>query len=100
MKNSLHLSLVAAGSVAIAALTATAPSAQISGPGDRVALYDIVYYSDASKTEEVGRNQGVCYGGWGSPIWAGSSQYTYGQQTAFYGQEHVGWCTANGTEYF
>ena len=99
MKSSLRLSLIAAGSVAIAALTATAPSAQIVGPG-RVALYDVVYYSDASKTVEVGRNQGVCYGGMGSPIWAGGSQYTDGQQTAYYSQEHVGWCTADGTEYF
>lgn len=87
--------------MALATMSATAPAAQIIPPGgSQVPLYDIVYYSDASKTVEVGRNLGVCYGGWGSPIWAGSSEFTSGQQTSFYSQQHVGWCTADGTIYF
>jgi|OM-RGC.v1.030368654 hypothetical protein len=99
MKPSLRLSVIAAVTLGVASLTSTASSAQIIG-GNRVALYDVVYYSDASKTTEVGRNYGVCYGGWGTPIWAGSSEFTSGQQTAFHSQEHVGWCTPEGIEYF
>ncbi|NBW08215.1 MAG: hypothetical protein EBR82_09330 [Caulobacteraceae bacterium] len=101
MKKSLRLAVLAAGSIAIAGIgaAATAAFAAPPPPGD-VALYDVVYYSDASKTVEVGRNYGVCYGGWNTPIWAGSSQYTTGEQTAYYSNEHVGWCTADGTVYF
>lgn len=78
------------------ALAATAAFAGPGGPGAPVYLYDIVYYSDASKMVEVGRNSGVCYGGWGSPIWAGQSQYTYGQTTSHYENVRVGRCTADG----
>jgi hypothetical protein len=96
MKISLRLATMTAAIISFAAVTTTAPIAQILPGGNQVALYDVVYYSDASRTVEVGRNYGVCYGGWGTPVWAGSSQYTSGQQTSFYSQEHVGWCTANG----
>lgn len=33
---------------------------------------------------------------WGSPIWAGSSQFTDGQTTAYYANVRVGRCTADG----
>lgn len=99
MKILLRLAAISAGSVALAAISATAPAAQPI-PIGQVPLYDIVYYSDASMTVEVGRNVGRCYGGWGHPIWAGSSEFTSGQQTSFHSQEHVGWCTADGTIYF
>lgn len=87
------LTLVAAAT----ALTASAAFAGPVGPGSPVYLYDIVYYSDASKLIEVGRNSGVCYGGHGSPIWAGQSQFTFGETTAHYENVRVGRCTANGT---
>lgn len=80
--------------VACLGLTATAAIAQTS----MIILYDTVYYSDATHTVEVGRNYGVCYGGMGNPIWAGSSQYTDGQTTSFYANVRVGRCTANGPE--
>ena len=99
MNISMRLAVIAAGAVAAASLAATAPSAQTS-PGGQVRLYDIVYYSDSTKTVEVGRNLGVCYGGWGQPIWAGSSEYTGGQTTPYASNEHVGWCTDDGPVYF
>jgi len=95
MKLSLRLAALTAATVAL--VGAGAPAA-LADPN--VPLYDVVYYSDASRTVEVGRNYGVCYGGWNTPIWAGSSQYTTGEQTAYYSSEHVGWCTADGTVYF
>lgn len=93
MKLSKRLATLAATAIAF---TATAAFAGPGGPGAPVILYDTVYYSDASKTVEVGRNYGVCYGGWGSPIWAGSSQFTDGQTTAYYANVRVGRCTADG----
>lgn len=87
---------VATLAVAALAFTATAAFAGPGGPGAPVILYDIVYYSDATQMEEVGRNFGVCYGGWSSPIWAGQSQYTTGQTTAYYEYVRVGRCTADG----
>lgn len=67
MKPSLSLSVIATVTLGVAALTSTASSTQIMG-GNRVALHDVVYYSDVSKTTEVGPNYGVCSGGWGTPI--------------------------------
>lgn len=99
MNISMRLAVIAAGAVAAASLAATAPSAQ-TFPGGQVRLYDTVYYSDATKTVEVGRNYGVCYGGWGQPIWAGGSEYTDGQTTAYSSNQQVGWCTADGPVYF
>lgn len=93
MKFTKRLATLAAAATAFAA---TAAFAGPGGPGAPVILYDIVYYSDASQTVEVGRNYGVCYGGWGSPIWAGQSQFTDGQQTAYFEYVRVGRCTADG----
>jgi len=100
MKISLRLATVIAGSIALASVGGVAAALPGPTPIGAVPLYDIVYYSNATKTVEVGRNVGVCYGGWGNPQWAGSSEFTSGQQTSFYSSEHVGWCTADGTVYF
>lgn len=81
----------------LGAAMASAATADIGGGS--VPLYDVVYYSDASYSTEVGRNTGVCYGGWGTPVWAGASEFTYGETTPYYLNERVGRCTANGTEY-
>lgn len=86
-----------AAATVIGAAMASAATADIGGGS--VPLYDVVYYSDASYSTEVGRNYGVCYGGSGTPIWAGASEFTYGETTPYYINERVGRCTAHGTEY-
>ena len=76
-------------------LATTTTAAQVP-PFSEVVLYDIVYYSDASKTLEVGRNFGVCYGGGWLPVWAGQSEFTSGETTAHYSYERVGRCDPMG----
>ncbi|MNR33754.1 hypothetical protein D3C85_1514540 [compost metagenome] len=93
MNISKRLAVVAFAATAFMTTTAFAGP---GGPGAPVILYDTVYYSDATHTVEVGRNYGVCYGGWGTPIWAGASQFTDGQTTAHYENVRVGRCTADG----
>ena len=92
MRHSLKFGIV--GSIVL--VSATVATAQSSRLGDAV-LNDIVYYSDASKTVEVGRNQGVCYGGNGSPVWAGQSQFTAGETTPYFVIQRVGRCLPDGS---
>ena len=81
------------GAAVVAA--ASAAVAQVP-PFTPVILYDYIYYSDASKTVEVGYHQGVCYGGHYTPVWAGVAEFPVGTVTPYYDMVVVGRCTAGG----
>lgn len=76
-------------------LVGTSATAEVPPLGD-VILYDVVYYSDATKSVEVGRNFGVCYGGGWLPVWAGQSALTFGEVTGHYEYQRVGRCDPMG----
>lgn len=76
----------------VAAFTATATSATQIG-GD-IPLYDYNYYSDATYSELVGSQSGVCYQGY-----AGVGP-TYGTITPYEQQTQVGVCRDGVTIYW
>jgi uncharacterized membrane protein len=55
-------------------------------------LYDYIYYSDATKTVQVGYHVGVCYNGY-----AGVAEFATGTMTSHYELIRTGTCTSNGT---
>ena len=67
-------------------LSATAPAMALSEP-----LYDYIYYSDATKTVQVGSWTGVCYNGW-----AGVAEFPDGTVTAYFDKIRTGTCLDNG----
>ncbi|QTC87167.1 hypothetical protein [Brevundimonas pondensis] len=67
-------------------LSATAPAMALSEP-----LYDYIYYSDATKTVQVGSWTGVCYNGW-----AGVTEFPDGTVTAHFDKVRTGTCLGNG----
>ncbi len=54
-------------------------------------LYDYIYYSDATKTVQVGSWTGVCYNGW-----AGVTEFPDGTVTAHFDKVRTGTCLDNG----
>jgi len=57
-------------------------------------LYDYIYFSDATKTVQVGYQVGVCYNGY-----AGVAEHAVGTVTSHYVLVRTGTCTSNGTIY-
>lgn len=57
-------------------------------------LYDYIYYSDATKTVQVGYQVGVCYNGY-----AGVAEFATGTVTSHYELIRTGTCSSKGTIY-
>lgn len=85
----LKLLSAVAASAAVFVGAAAGPAVALSEP-----LYSYIYYSDATRTVQVGSWQGVCYNGW-----AGVTQFPDGQVTQYEERVRIGTCTDGGTIY-